>query len=197
MEEKEKSNYGLENLVRYRPAAVATQFYQDKNPTAAKGALEKLATTLDVGKDGGALLEAIREGKEGDKTLANIYAKSYEEALMGNKVGELFKFYSDYFKEYITGDSYKEAETFFEKYANESYKDMFAKVIEAQEKLNSKSPKVTDEDRKKAQETLMKYSKITTPIQTFEKLEMDKLSGPIEKDALKKDFTEMFKPKSE
>ncbi len=194
--EKEEIKY-LDSLMKYRPAAVATKFYQEKNETAAKGALEKLVSTLDIGEDGPAMLKAIREGREGDKTLASIYAPEYEKILMGAKVKDLFEFYSDHFKKYIEGDSYDEAVKVFNEYGNETYKDMYAKVIEAQEKLSSKSPNVTDEDREKAKKTIEKYGRITMPIQNFENLELKKLADPLEDTALKKDLTAMFKPAGE
>ena len=184
----------LEDLQRYRPAAVADQFYQEKNATAAKGSLEKLVNTLDVGKDGPALLEAIKKSEKGDQNLANIYASEYQEILMNSKIKDLFKFYSSYFEKYVKGDSYGEAVKVFEQYGDENYKDMLAKVIEAKEKINSKSPNVTEEDKQKAQETIKEYGRITSPIQSFEQLEMEKLSNPVAKAAMKKDFTAMFNP---
>jgi hypothetical protein len=196
-EENTKPKY-FENLARYRPAAVAEMFYQQKNETAAKSSLEKLVTTLDIGKDGPVLLKAIREGEEGDKTVADIYAQKYQEALWSFKISELFDFYSNYFKKYVKGDSYTESERVFkEEYGNETYKNIFSKVIEAQEKLGSKSPNVTDEDRKKAKSTMEKYSKIVKPLQYFEEKEMSKISEPFAEDALAKDLTEMFKPKED
>jgi len=184
----------LEDLNRYRPAAVAAKFYQEKNETAAKGALEKLVDTLDVGKDGPALLKAIRKSDKGDKTLAGIYAPEYQENLMNAKIKELFKFYSNYFEEYIGGNSYGEAVKVFNEYGNENYKDILDKVIGAQETIDSKRPNITEEEKQEAEDTLMKYQRITAPIQSFEQLEMEKLSNPVAKESLKKDLTEMFKP---
>lgn len=191
----EQSNYDLEDLARYRPAAVAAQFYQEKNESAAKGALEKLVSTLDIGKDGPVFVKKIRDGKEGDKVLASIFAPEYEKVLMSAKINDLFNLYAGYFKEYITGDSYEEVVKVFEEYGDENYKDMLDKYVEAQETLDSKRPNITEDEKKKAGETLMKYGKIVIPIQSFEGLEIEKISGPIKKSALRNDLTDMFKPR--
>lgn len=184
----------LEDLKRYRPAVAAAEFYQEGNETAAKGALEKLVTTLDMGKDGKVLLDVIKKSDEGNKRLANIYAQSYEEILMSATIKDMFEFYNDDFKEYLDEDSYKEAEKVFEEYGKETYKNIFSKVIGAHEILKSKRPNITEKEKEAAKSTLEKYSKLTVPLQSFEKFEMEKLSGPAEKEALKKNLTEMFKP---
>ncbi len=186
---------GLEDLTKYRSAAVALQHYEKKNETAAKGALEILAGALDMGKDGPILLNMIRKSDRGDKLLANTYAPGYQKTLMNAKIKELFKFYSDYFKEYIEGDSYAEAAKFFtSQYGSEKYEDILSEYMKAQKTLDNPVPNLTDEEKEKAQATLEKYGKIVIPIQAFEQLEIEKLSGPTGRDALKKDLTQMFKP---
>jgi hypothetical protein len=133
--------------------------------------------------------------KEGNKILTNTYASKYQEILLNAKVKDLFEFHSDYFKKYVKGDSYGEAVKIFNEYGDETYQTILGKVIEAQEKLKSKSPNLTEKDKEKAQEIIDKYGRITTPIQAFEQKEMRKLSDPIEDSAIEKDLTEMFKPK--
>ena len=184
----------LEDLARYRPAIVASQFYEEKNDTAAKDVLEKLANTLDLGKDGPTLVESIKKSEKGNEMLANTYAQAYQEILMSATIKDMFEFYNNDFKEYLDGDSYKEAEKVFGEYGDETYNNIFSKVIGAQETLGSKRPNLTEEEKQKAQDVMIKYGRITTALQSFEKLEMEKLSGPAKKQALKKDLTEMFKP---
>ncbi len=185
----------LEDLKRYRPAAVALNFYQEKNETAAKSTLEKLVTTLDLGKDGPVAVDAIRKSEKGDQLLANEFALKYQESLMGAKINEMFEFYSSEFREYLEGNVYNEAKKVFEKYGNENYKDILSKVIGAKELLDSKRPNITEEEKQGAKDILQEYGKITMPLQSFENLRMEALSKPMAKEALKKDLTEMFKPK--
>jgi hypothetical protein len=195
-----ETNYNLEDLVRYRPAVVALNSYKEGNDTAAKSVLEKLANTLDLGRNGPVFFKAIKEGKEGDKNIANICASEYQNLFMNVvNVKDLFEFYSnynglDYFKEYILGDSYDEAVRVFREYGNENYGDILNEVNEARRIIKGEKIKITDEDKKKAEETIAKYGKITTAVQNFEEDEMEKLSKPSKKEAKRKDLTEMFKP---
>ena len=91
--------------------------------------------------------------------------------------------------------NFVEAKKVFEKYGNENYKDILSKVIGANELLDSKKPNITEEEKQGAKDILQEYGKITMPLQSFENLRMEALSKPMAKEALKKDLTEMFKPK--
>ena len=185
----------LDDLETYRSAAVATNFYQEGKETAAGGVLEKLVSTIDVGKDGPALVNMIRKSPEGNKLLAKTFSDIYQETLMGAKINEMFEFYSDDFKEFLDEDAYNEAKRIFTKYGNENYGRIMDDLSEAQAIYSGKkNRKITEKEKQEAESTIIKYQGIVKSLQGFEGLKMNKLSVPVEKESLKKDLAEMFKP---
>jgi len=127
----------------------------------------------------------------------DLYLKKYQESRGKSTIGELFALSEDFLNENYTPENMVKAREIFNSKANSTYESLRGDYEKAKEILKSKTDNFTEEQKKEAEEKIVKLEKVLAPLDEFETYQLEKLREPIAKAARKARLNEQYEEKKE
>ena len=187
--QEERAKYTPQDVIDYRPIVLALEYNKEKNQEGLEKVVSQTLHNITGGtKDRNR--ENIRKSLN-TESFIKVFAGEYQNALAFVTIRDLRELYSDSFKGYFSEENLPKVNAVFD--SDEKYGDFVNRYNALAEKAKSPTNNFTEEEKKKAQEELQELDKIRLPLEEFEKIELDKIKGPIDKDSLKKRLNDMYK----
>lgn len=188
----EKADNYIEDLIRYRPMAVAGSLIKDDNKAGGlEAALGFVGNLVPNKEDAEAISSAIGVSEESMKQLLGVYIGKYAEAQAKITLRELREFYADKFEKFYTPENLEIVDSLFD--SDQTFGEVYQEYEKAQEIANTKTDAFSDEEKESAKKKADELGKIVKPIGKFEELEIEGMKKPYVVRALKSELNDPFK----
>lgn len=165
----------LDDLEKYQYRGVANRAYSAKDEDIAKGALKKYAKDGKDPEYNEDFVDYTLSSPEGIK-YASLKNRKFHDALDLLPIGILTdKFYSGYIDKYASDKNKNVLKNLLKDYEDRTYGEITEKYKEAFDILNAQSKKYTEDDRRKASETIKKYENIMGALELMEESRYESL----------------------
>lgn len=191
-----QTNPNLDDIKYYQYGGLAEKVMEN-HPELVGGSLEMLADDLDaIGADKGRRELFKKYGSDPNVAgpIIESYAKPYKDALGNLTFGELFEYYkSNFLGEYVGDELITKYEAKFKEYEDTKVSSILDAFGKARYALDAEKygVKISDEDKKKAKETIDKYKKILGVFNLVENAKINKLTAGVYKKTLKNTAKEL------
>jgi hypothetical protein len=185
----------LEDLTRYAGGELANRFYNSRESRDhTKGALQYLASELEIEEKAKGFIDGAMASREGMKTAAEVYSSKYKEALESTSILDLKNHYDSNISEYLDEEKAEIVRNEFNLFSNETFGDIAGKIRKAEYVLNGEDNGYgfSEIEKKKAREDIEKYGRIATIISYLENIKFENLRGEAVKRTHKTDFKDLI-----